>query len=96
MKILNKEGLELDIQFPFYKLWEIGDYGITLTKITENLLVTDIQLSIEDTIDSVVFGQYTAGSLPAFLSYTTKEEYDNQSANKEKFEVAAQKLKEII
>lgn len=92
MKIVNREGVELELQFPLYKSWEIGDYGTTLTKITEGLLAIDINLSNEDEIESVVFGQYDKPS----MTYTTEEDVNNQPANKEKFEVAAQRLKEIV
>jgi hypothetical protein len=92
MEIVNRKGLELVITFPFYTKWEVGDYGTTLCKILADMSYIDINLSIEGTIESVVFGQYKQSS----LTYLTEDDINSQSANKEKFEAAARQLKEIV
>lgn len=92
MKIVNREGIELTVEFPFYTTWQVGDYGTTLCKISADMHYVDINLSIEGEIESFMFGQYKQSS----LTYITEEDVNNQSANKEKFEVAALKLKDLI
>lgn len=86
------DSKEVEMSFPFYILWEIGDYGFTLARLNEDLSSFDLNFSIENKLESAVFGEYGLHD----LDYFVKENYENQAAIKEKFEAAAQKLKIAI